>query len=115
MSLIKYILHNRVLIIILVFFSCKADHSWKNIDEIDIVRTPRDSTYFFDSKPFNGIIKKLSPSNKQILIFNTIKGKLNGVFTEYYSNGNKKIERNYKNGIDVHENNINSFFMFFTL
>ncbi len=99
MSLIKYILYNRVLIIILVFFSCKADHSWKNIDEIDIVRTPRDSTYFFDSKPFNGIIKKLSPSNKQILIFNTIKGKLNGVFTEYYSNGNKKIERNYKNGI----------------
>lgn len=99
MTLKKYIQYAKVLIVVSVFFSCKADHSWKNIDKIDVVRTPRDSTYFFDSKPFNGTIKKLSSSNKQILVFNTTKGKLNGVFTEYFLNGNKKIERNYKNGI----------------
>jgi len=98
MSLIKYNLYSKILIIILVFFSCKADHSWKNIDQIDVVRTPRDSTYLFNSNPYSGTIKKINSSNIKILVFNTIKGKLNGVFTEYYLNGNKKIERNYKNG-----------------
>lgn len=95
----KLILYGRILIIITIIFSCKDDHSWKNLNQIDVVRTPNDSTYFFKSKLYNGAIKKLSSSNIEILAFNITGGKLNGMYTEYYINGNKKIQSNYSNGV----------------
>lgn len=87
------------LIITLILFvlqlSCEQKNDWSDYNEIDVVRTPRDSTFYLNGKLFDGIIKKFDKKGNQILEFNVNNGKLNGSYIELYINGNIKLKSNY--------------------
>lgn len=90
------------LIITLILFvfqlSCEQTNNWIDYNEIDVVRTPRDSTFYFNGKLFNGMIKKFDKNGNKIVEFNVKNGELNANYIEFYSNGNIKLKSNYFSG-----------------
>ena len=82
----------------LILFSCTNGLEAVSIDEIEIIRTSRDSTYFKDGSPFTGQIIKIVDDN-ELLSFSVNRGKIDGQYIEYYTSGSKKNISNYKNGI----------------
>ena len=89
---------NSILFLCLIQFSCKHKNGWVDYKEIDIVRTSRDTTFFYGGKLFDGKIKKFDKNGNQLLDFNIKKGKLSGNYIEYYNNGNVKLKTNYHRG-----------------
>ena len=82
----------------LILFSCSNRLEVVSIDEIEIIRTSRDSTYFKDGSLFTGQIKKIV-DDKELLSFSVNRGKIDGQYVEYYLSSSKKNIINYKNGI----------------
>ena len=82
----------------LIIFSCTNSLEVVSIDEIEIIRTSRDSTYFKDGSLFTGQIIKIV-DDKELLSFSVNRGKIDGQYIEYYTSGSKKNISNYKNGI----------------
>ena len=82
----------------LILFSCTNGLEVVSIDEIEIIRTSRDSTYFKDGSLFTGQIIKIV-DDKELLSFSVNRGKIDGQYIEYYTSGSKKNISNYKNGI----------------
>ena len=82
----------------LIIFSCTNSLEVVSIDEIEIIRTSRDSTYFKDGSLFTGQIIKIV-DDKELLSFSVNRGKIDGQYIEYYTSGSKKNILNYKNGI----------------
>ena len=82
----------------LILFSCINRLEVVSIDEIEIIRTSRDSTYFKNGSLFTGQIIKIV-DNKELLSFSVNSGKIDGQYIEYYTSGSKKNISNYKNGI----------------
>ena len=82
----------------LILFSCTSGLEVVSIDEIEIIRTSRDSTYFKDGSLFTGQIIKIV-DDKELLSFSVNRGKIDGQYIEYYTSGSKKNISNYKNGI----------------
>ena len=82
----------------LILFSCTNRLEVVSIDEIEIIRTSRDSTYFKDGSLFTGQIIKIV-DDKELLSFSVNRGKIDGQYIEYYTSGSKKNILNYKNGI----------------
>ncbi len=82
----------------LILFSCINTLEVVSVDEIEIIRTSRDSTYFKDGSLFTGQIKKIV-DDKELLSFYVNRGKIDGQYVEYYLSGSKKNISNYKNGI----------------
>ena len=82
----------------LILFSCINRLEVVSIDEIEIMRTSRDSTYFKDGSLFTGQIIKIV-DDKELLSFSVNRGKIDGQYIEYYTSGSKKNISNYKNGI----------------
>ena len=82
----------------LILFSCTNRLEVVSIDEIEIIRTSRDSTYFKDGSLFTGQIIKIV-DDKELLSFSVNMGKIDGQYIEYYTSGSKKNISNYKNGI----------------
>ena len=79
-------------------FSCEQKINWIDYKEIDIVRTSRDTTYYYDGELLNGKIKKFDDKGNCKLEFNVKNGILNGNFIEYYNDGNVKLKSNYNRG-----------------
>ncbi len=84
--------------IYLILFSCTDRSNVVSYNEIDIVRTSRDSSYLKDGLLYTGQIKKII-DNKELLSFSVIDGKIDGKYIEYYPGGLIKNISNYKNGI----------------
>ena len=82
----------------LIIFSCTNSLEVVSIDEIEIIRTSRDSTYFKNGSLFTGQIIKIV-DHKELLSFSVNRGKIDGQYIEYYTSGSKKNISNYKNGI----------------
>ena len=82
----------------LIIFSCTNSLEVVSIDEIEIIRTSRDSTYFKNGSLFTGQIIKIV-DHKELLSFSVNSGKIDGQYIEYYTSGSKKNISNYKNGI----------------
>ena len=82
----------------LILFSCINTSEIVSVDEIEIIRTSRDSTYFKNGSLFTGQIKKIV-DDKELLSFSVSSGKIDGQYVEYYLSGSKKNISNYKNGI----------------
>ena len=82
----------------LILLSCTNRLEVVSIDEIEIIRTSRDSTYFKDGSLFTGQIIKIV-DDKELLSFSVNRGKIDGQYIEYYTSGSKKNISNYKNGI----------------
>ena len=82
----------------LILFSCINTLEVVSVDEIEIIRTSRDSTYFRNGSLFTGQIKKIV-DDKELLSFSVNSGKIDGHYVEYYLSGSKKNISNYKNGI----------------
>ena len=82
----------------LILFSCTNGLEVVSIDEIEIIRTSRDSTYFKDGSLFTGQIIKIV-DDKELLSFSVNRGKIDGQYIEYYTSGSKKNISNFKNGI----------------
>ena len=82
----------------LILFSCINTLEVVSVDEIEIIRTSRDSTYFKNGSLFTGQIKKIV-DDKELLSFSVSSGKIDGQYVEYYLSGSKKNISNYKNGI----------------
>ena len=73
----------------LILFSCTNRLEVVSIDEIEIIRTSRDSTYFKDGSLFTGQIIKIV-DDKELLSFSVNSGKIDGQYIEYYTSGSKK-------------------------
>ena len=87
-----------VVIFVLMHFSCEQKISWLDYKELDIVRTSRDTTYYYDGELLNGMVKKFDYKGNCILEFNVKNGILNGNFIEFYIDGNVKLKSNYNRG-----------------
>ena len=82
----------------LILLSCTNRLEVVSIDEIEIIRTSRDSTYFKDGSLFTGQIIKIV-DDKELLSFSVNRGKIDGQYIEYHTSGSKKNISTYKNGI----------------
>ena len=78
----------------LSLFSCINTLEVVSEDEIEIIRTSRDSTYFKDGSLFTGQIKKIV-DDKELLSFSVNRGKIHGQYIEYYLSGSKKKILNF--------------------
>ena len=87
-----------LLFLTLINSSCKKNNDWVNYNEIEIVRSSRDSTFYFRGKLFDGEIKKFDKQGNIMLNFNVKDGRLNGRYFEIHNNGNLKINTNYDEG-----------------
>lgn len=86
------------LCLLVIQFSCNKQVKWQNYDELEVVRTSRDSSYYFNGKLHEGLIKKLDENGQVFVKFSTKKGKLNGNYTKFYVSGNYHTKANYLNG-----------------
>ena len=86
------------LILVVVQFSCEQKVDWIDYKELEIVRTPRDTTFYYNGKLLNGTIKKFDNQDNQILEFNVKNGILSGNYIVFYNNGNVKLKSNYNRG-----------------
>ena len=48
--------------------------------------------------PYTGLVKGVYPNGQKSSEANFVKGKLEGLYTEWYRNGQKQAEANYANG-----------------
>ena len=56
-----------ITLILMVFqLSCEQKNNWFDYNEIDVVRTHRDSTYYINGKLLNGMIKKFDKKGNKI-------------------------------------------------
>ena len=69
------------------------------IEDINVIRTSRDSSYTFQGKLFSGEIIQFDEKGNTIKSFTTENGKINGVYKAFYTNGSKKIFAEYHSGI----------------
>lgn len=81
----------------LSFFSCIDKLNFVHYNEIEIIRTTRDSTYYKDGLLYSGLTRKFV-DNKELLSFSLNEGKIDGEYIEYYSSGYIKKISNFKNG-----------------
>lgn len=91
----------RYFTIVFIFFianSCIDEKRYATFDQIQVVRTSRDSTYIIHGSLYTGVIKEIINDSDQIS-FSVFEGKLNGKYFEYHPNKSRKIVCNYKNGI----------------
>lgn len=86
-----------IYLVVLNLFSCTDRFNFTHYNEIKIVKTTRDSTYYKDGLLFSGLVRKYV-DDKLLLSFSLNEGKIDGKYVEYYSNGYTKNISNFKNG-----------------
>ena len=86
-----------IIFIFIIASSCVDKKQYATLDEIQVVRTSRDSSYLLNGLLYTGVIKKIINNSEQIS-FSVFEGKLQGKYFEYHPNGSQKIVCNYKNG-----------------
>jgi antitoxin component YwqK of YwqJK toxin-antitoxin module len=86
-----------IIFIFIIASSCVDKKQYARLDEIQVVRTSRDSSYLLNGLLYTGVIKKIINNSEQIS-FSVFEGKLQGKYFEYHPNGSQKIVCNYKNG-----------------
>jgi antitoxin component YwqK of YwqJK toxin-antitoxin module len=80
-------------------FSCTSSPSFFLIEEVNVVKTSRDSTYLKDQKPFTGQVKKINKQGTTLESFFVKEGKLNGKYQNYYTSGALKLNCSYTQGV----------------
>lgn len=80
-------------------FSCTGSPSFVLIEEVNVVKTSRDSTYLMDQKPFTGQVKKINKQGTTLESFFVKEGKLNGEYQNYYTSGGLKLNCSYTQGV----------------
>ena len=78
-------------VLFLIIIGCEKIDRVVSIDKLIIYRTSRDSTYFFNEKPFSGEVYQNDSEGNKIKSFNVIDGKLSGVYKEFFSDGKTKL------------------------
>ena len=100
-----------VILICIILFSCTDRFNFAHYNDIKVVRTTRDSTYYKDGLLFSGFVRKYV-DNKKLLSFSLDEGKIDGEYVEYYYNGYLKNISNFKNGelegkfLSYYDNNV---------
>ena len=85
------------LLIVCVLIGCSEKRVL--IDELTNKGTKKSPTYYSEDGLFNGVMYDVNPKGVLVLESTIKDGKLNGLYKEWYENGELKIELNYINGV----------------